>query len=234
MRIELNIWAGLGGCLAFLVTTTFAAEDSKAISLLNGTDLSNWQTVGGKGQNQWKFGRAAIDPANPGTLIVNGAGSELVSPRSGANLASQASFKDCLLQTEFMMAKDSNSGIKLMNIYEIQLFDSFGKPVPGKGDCGAVYQEAAPKVNACKKPGEWQTLVIQFRAPRFDEAGKKTANACFVKVSLNGQVIQENVELTRGTGAGGRVTKEQPAGPVYLQGDHGPVAFRNMTITPLD
>jgi hypothetical protein len=232
--MEMNIWAGISGCLAFLAAAALAAENTKTVSLLNGRDLSGWQTVGGKGKNQWEFGRAILDPANPRALRVDGPGPELVSPASGANLATQASFKDCLLQTEFMMAKDSNSGIKLMNIYEIQLFDSFGKAAADKGDCGAVYQEAAPKVNACKKPGEWQSLLIQFRAPRFDEAGNKTANACFVRVVLNGQAIQENVELARGTGAGGRVAKEKPAGPVYLQGDHGPVAFRNMSITPLN
>ena len=90
----------------------------------------------------------------------------------------------------------------------------------------------APRVNACKPAGEWQSLVIDFRAPRFDAQGRKTANACFVKVLLNGQVIQENVSLERGTGAGGRVAKEQALAPVYLQGDHGPVAFRHLTLTP--
>ena len=55
-----------------------------------------------------------------------------------------------------MLAKNSNSGIKMANIYEIQLLDSFGKAVAAKGDCGAVYQETAPSVNACKQAGEWQ------------------------------------------------------------------------------
>jgi len=96
-----------------------------------------------------------------------------------------------------------------------------------------VYQESAPKVNACRKPGEWQTLAIEFRAARFDESGKKTANAKFVKVTLNGQVVQENVEIAHGTNVS-RNAKEHPAGPVFLQGDHGPVAFRNLKITALN
>jgi len=88
-------------------------------------------------------------------------------------------------------------------------------------------------VNACKKPGEWQSLMIDFRAPRFDEAGKKTANAKFVKVTLNGQVVQDNVEIAHGTNVS-RNAKEHPTGPIYLQGDHGSVAFRNLKVTTLN
>jgi len=130
-------------------------------------------------------------------------------------------------------SEDSNSGIKLMDIYEIQIFDSYGKADPGKLDCGAIYSETAPLMNACKQPGEWQKLVIDFRAPRFDAAGNKTANAKFVKVTLNGQVVQDNVEIAHGTNVG-RNAKEHPTGPIYLQGDHGSVAFRNLNVTSLN
>ncbi len=74
--------------------------------------------------------------------------------------------------------------------------------------------------------------MIDFRAPRFDADGKKTANARFVKVTLNGQVIQENVEMEQQT-PGGLVGKERPQGPLMFQGNHGPVAFRNIKISPL-
>ena len=233
MSMKLNYWVSLAGCLAVLTTLAGAADNAKTISLLNGKDLSGWKTVG-KGDSQWKFGRAALDDADPKKLKVDGPGEELISPAKGLNLATEASFKDCLLEFEFMVSKNSNSGVKLMNIYEIQILDSFGKNPAGKSDCGAVYMEVAPKVNASKKPGEWQSLVIEFRGPRFDDAGAKTANAKFVKVILNGQLVQENVELARGTGGGGKTAKEKPEGPVYLQGDHGPVAFRNMKLTPLN
>ncbi|MCX6905560.1 MAG: DUF1080 domain-containing protein [Verrucomicrobia bacterium] len=231
--MKMNVRAGIAGCLAFLAAAALAADNSKTISLCNGKDLSGWKTVGGKGTNQWKFGKAALDAANPKKINVDGPGEDLISPQSGANLSTEASYKDCIVELEFMMAKNSNSGVKMMNIYEIQIFDSFGKEVAGKSDCGAVYQENAPKVNACKKPGEWQTLVIEFRAPRFDESGNKTANAKFVKVTLNGQVVQENVEIAHGTNVA-RTAKEHPTGPIYLQGDHGPVAFRNLKVTPLN
>ena len=69
-----------------------------------------------------------------------------------------------------MVPKGSNSGIYLMGEYEVQVLDSFGKPddKPGQGDLGAIYSAAAPKMNAAKKPGEWQKFVIEFQAPKFD------------------------------------------------------------------
>ena len=233
MRIEMTVRAAVIGCLVFLVTAALGAGQPKTILLFNGKVLTGWKTAGGKGTNQWQVGKAALDSTDPARLQVTGSGDELISLAKGVNLATEASFGDCILELEFMLTKKSNSGVKLMNIYEIQILDSFGKAVAGKGDCGAVYQEAAPKVNACKKPGEWQTLVIDFRAPRFDAAGKKVAAAKFVKVTLNGQVVQENVEVAHGTNVG-RNKPEYPAAPVFLQGDHGPVAFRNLKLTPLN
>jgi hypothetical protein len=89
-----------------------------------------------------------------------------------------------------------------------------------------------PNVNAAKPAGEWQTLSIVFQSPRFDENGKKTANAKFVKVVLNGTVLHENVEM-KGPTPGGLTGKEAPIGPLMLQGDHGAVAYRNLKVTPL-
>jgi hypothetical protein len=231
MKTKLSIGVVTG--LALLVAAAWAADNAPTISLFNGKDLTGWKTVGTKKTNQWVVGQAALDPADPGKLVKVGPGDELISPEKGLNLATEAAFQDCRLELEFMMAKNSNSGVKMMNIYEIQLLDSYGKAVPDKGDCGAVYKESAPKVNACKPAGEWQSLELEFRAPRFDAAGKKISNACFEKVTMNGQVIQEKVELTHGTNMGTNMI-EHALGPVYLQGDHGPVAFRHFKLTPLN
>src|SRR5438093_343659 len=92
-----------------------------------------------------------------------------------------------------------------------------------------LYGAAAPKTNAAKAPGEWQKMVIEFKAPRF-EGEKKTASAKFAKVTLNGQVIHENVEM-KGPTPSGITGKEAATGPLMFQGDHGPVAFRNIRIT---
>jgi hypothetical protein len=236
-----NFRSVIAVCLALVAAhlIAFGADSSKTISLFNGKDLTGWKTVG-RGTNQWTVGKAAMDPDAPAKLKVVGPGGELISTNRTVNLSSEAVFRDCIVELEFMVGKstpgnerDSNSGVKMMNIYEIQIFDSYGKATPGKTDCGAVYSETAPLVNACKRPGEWQKLVINFRAPRFDEAGNKTANATFVKVTLNGQVIQENVEIAHGTNVSHNA-KEHPTGPIYLLGDHGAVAFRNLNVTPLN
>jgi len=223
--------------LFITVPALFGAE-LKPVSLINGTDLNGWRTIG-NGSSEWTYGKAAMDPEHPAKLKVVGPGKELINTNRTVNLSSESSFGDCVVELEFMVGKstldneiDSNSGIKMMNIYEIQIFDSYGKEKLSKIDCGAVYSENAPLVNACKPPGEWQKLVIDFRAPRFDADGKKTANAKFVKVTLNGQVVQDNVEIAHGTNVG-RNAKEHPTAPIYLQGDHGSVAFRNLVVTPV-
>ena len=88
-------------------------------------------------------------------------------------------------------------------------------------------------MNAAKPAGEWQTLDLIFKAPRFDGAGKKPANARFVKVVLNGQLVHEDLELQAPTGHAWRLP-EVRRGPLMLQADHGPVAFRNIRIRPLE
>jgi hypothetical protein len=132
--------------------------------------------------------------------------------------------------------------VKFEGVYEIQIADSWGVKTPKGSDCGGIYPRAelkpkyhhidagfAPRVNACRAPGEWQTLEVIFQPPRFDADGKKTANARFVKVVLNGTLIHENVELESPTGNAWH-DKEKPTGPILLQGDHGPVAFRDVRV----
>ena len=98
------------------------------------------------------------------------------------------------------------------------------------GNAWRGYEGHPPSTNASKPPGEWQSFDITFRAPRYDDNGVKTENARFVKVVHNGITIHENVELTGPTHAP-VFEDEQPTGPIMLQGDHGPVAFRNITVT---
>jgi hypothetical protein len=131
-----------------------------------------------------------------------------------------------------MVPKGSNSGVYVMGEYEVQVLDSFGKKDVSDSDIGALYGAAPPKINASKPPGEWQKFEIEFRAPRFDESGKKVANAKFVKITLNGQVIQADVEM-KGPTPSGITGKESPTGPIMFQGDHGPVSYRNIKVSPV-
>jgi hypothetical protein len=119
-----------------------------------------------------------------------------------------------------------------MGEYEIQVLDSWGRTKMGSGDMGAIYSASPPAINACKKPGEWQKYIIEVQAPKFDAGGKKTENAKLLKVELNGQVLHENVVMT-GPTPGGVTGKEAPTGPLMFQGNHGPVAYRNIILKPL-
>ena len=118
-----------------------------------------------------------------------------------------------------------------MGEYEVQVLDSFGKKRVGRGDMGGIYGANAPRVNAAGEPGTWQKYIIEFQAPCFDAEGNKTANARFIKVTLNGQVLHEDVEMRKQT-PGGVTGREHPTGPLMFQGNHGAVAYRNIRITP--
>src|SRR5262245_20077208 len=213
----------------------FAEEPAKPF---NGTDLSGWK-FRDKNKSKWVVGRCTLDEKDEKKLSVavippqadGGPGArEMVNPSASSDIYIDAKFGDCIIEVEVMVPKGSNSGIYVMGEYEVQILDSYGKEKVGPGDMGGIYNNAAPKVNACKKPGEWQKFVIDFQAPRF-EGEKKTANAKFIKVTLNDQVIHENVEMKSQT-PGGLTGKEVAAGPLMFQGDHGPVAFRSIKITP--
>lgn len=226
------------GVLFALLGLASAAEE-KSVQPFNGSDLKGWKFKGDEKKSRWVVGRARMDDKNPSKLAVmplnpaadgGPAVRELINAEHGVDLYTEAKFGDCTVELEFMVPKGSNSGIYLMGVYEVQILDSYGKEKVGPGDLGGLYTTAAPKVNAAKKPGEWQKFVIEFQAPRFAE-GKKSANAKFLKVTLNGQVIHENVEM-KGATPGGLSGTESATGPLLFQGDHGPVAFRNIKITP--
>lgn len=160
---------------------------------------------------------------------------------TGGDLATRETFRDFHLHVEFRCPDmpnatgqgKGNSGIGLHARYEIQVLDSFGIEVPGKGDCGAVYGQRAPLVNACKPPMEWQSFDIIFRAPRFGE-NNAVVEKPRVTVLQNGIVIQNNVEIEGPTGIQWAADREPaPEGRIVLQ-DHGnAVAYRNIWIVPL-
>jgi Domain of Unknown Function (DUF1080)/PA14 domain len=145
---------------------------------------------------------------------------------------------DIELELELMVPKGSNSGIYLQGRYEVQILDSWGVKNPSYGDLGGIYRNwetkpgeiymgKAPLSNPAKAPGLWQKFKIIFQAPRFDTGGKKISNAKFISVELNGIKIHDNLEVPLPTG--GPIDKTETAkGPLMIQGDHGPVAFRNI------
>lgn len=163
----------------------------------------------------------------------------VVCHSNGSHLNTGIEHEDIELDIEFMVPKGSNSGIYFQGRYEVQIFDSWGKTEISDQDCGAIYasydeekeavkyEGVTPIVNAAKAPGLWQTFNILFRAPTFDGDGNKISNAKFEHVYLNGQLIQKDIDVPLPTRAH-MLEGEAPTGPIFFQGDHGQVAFRNM------
>jgi hypothetical protein len=246
MRLSLLRPFLLGG--AFLITAACigpVAGQTKDIELMPG-DLAAWKAPHG----DWtEVAGVELDPKNAKKFVAKegkGVWYNGVKGRT-ANLFSKQKFADIEVHLEFNIPKGSNSGIKFHGHYEIQIYDSFGKKEVSGEDCGGIYPRAEiknnkythidkgvpPKVNACKAPGEWQTLDVTFLAPRFDKEGKKIKNAMIARAVLNGQVIHEKQELLTPTGDRWQ-NAEMREGPLMLQADHGPVAFRNMRVKVLE
>ncbi len=215
-------------------------EQSDKVGLID-NDLSAFRRPTGN----WVIaGEVSLDPDDEKTLVWEDGTGVAVNGEKGRtrHLITRLEHGDVEAHIEFMMAKGSNSGVYFQGRYEVQILDSWGVEKPKYSDCGGIYQRwkdgkgyegRPPRVNAAKPPGEWQTFDVVFKAPRFDQNGNKTANAEFVKVVHNGVVVHENVSLTGPTRAS-LYQDEQPLGPLMLQGDHGPVAYRNVTIKKVE
>jgi hypothetical protein len=134
------------------------------------------------------------------------------------NLESDQSFWNFKLHVEYRVGKNSNSGIGLRGRYEVQILEDYGRP-PNKHSNGALYSRIVPSVNASKPAGEWQAYDIRL-------VGR------IVTVVLNDQKIIDRQEIEGLTAIAGNADEGQP-GPIILQGDHGPVEFRNIVLTPL-
>jgi hypothetical protein len=217
------------------------------MALFNGKDLSGWHGQDPKQPFQWLTTKGVIwerllGPTRlaamrqPGDRMLNGPNGRTV------NIVSDEKFGDSELYLEFMLAKGSNSGVYLHGLYEVQVFDSYGSTEPmSSSDGGGIYHRwidnqgvggSAPSRNASRPPGQWQSYHIWFQGPRFDAAGKKIQNAKFLRVVFNGFSVQNDVECEGPTRAHMDIP-EAATNPLMLQGDHGPVAFRNIYIRPL-
>lgn len=241
--VRLALWCGLALALLTGAARAQEASTAAAIDLLT-PGLTAWQ---GPLHDWAQAGTVASRADDPKLLSGSGSGPVLWNGATGKtpNIVTKDGFGDVVIDAEFLVPKDSNAGIKLHGHYEVQILDSYGHERVTASDCGGIYPRAemlpryhhidngyAPRVNASKPPGQWQTLQIVFRAPRFDAQGRKIADAQFESVVLNGQVVQERLSVPCPTGHNWR-NKEMARGPILLQGDHGPVAFRKLTVREL-
>ena len=201
------------------------APPSDAIVLFDGTGLGQWTDA--KGQPaKWKVENGSMEsvPKTGGIRTVKG-------------------FGDCQLHVEWMAPSPAkgtgqdrgNSGVFLMDLYEVQVLDCYGNTTYADGMTAAIYGQYPPLVNACRPPGEWQTYDIVFHRPRFAKDGKVAAPARMT-VFHNGILVHECDVLTGPTAHKARPPYQAHADklPISLQ-DHGhPVRYRNIWLRELE
>ena len=180
------------------------------VELFNGTNLDGWEPVEPKAFNGWH--------ADQG-LLINTQEREAGQPhRSFANLRTVAEFEDFSLHAETRVPKNGNSGIYLRGTDEVQIFDSYGKPLDAH-NMGAIYSRITPTAAAEKPAGEWQTVDILYVAQH-------------ATVVLNGIKIIDNQPVLGPTGGALWPEMDRP-GPIYLQGDHTGIEYRNLILRPV-
>jgi hypothetical protein len=212
--------------------------------LLNGQSTAGWHAANGKPLEWFTTREVRWENQRPNLLLAAPApGDTLVNGPTGrtSHLVSDQKFGDVELYLEFLIPKDSNSGVYLHGLYEVQIKDTYGVKESTVHDCGAIYERwidgkgvggTPPLVNATRPAGQWQSYEIWFRAPRFEKSGRKVENARFLRVLQNGILVQENA-VAEGPTRASLDIPEAPGNPLMLQGDHGAVAFRNIYIRPL-
>jgi hypothetical protein len=191
---------------------------SDAIALFDGKDLSQW-----KGGDQWIV--------KDGYAISN-----------KTSIETKRGFGSCQLHVEWAAPEKvvgegqgrGNSGVFMMNTYEIQILDSHNNKTYFDGQCGSIYKQWPPLVNACRKPGQWQSYDIIFYAPVFKEG--KLASPARITMMHNGVLVHHNQEIYGPTGH--RILAKydkpiEPKRPLTLSGHNNPVRFRNIWIRPL-
>lgn len=209
----------LAACAAVAQHCVTTAPPADAVVLFDGDDASAWVQKGTLEPCQW--------------LV---AGGTLTATKS--DLQTKQQFGDHILHLEFRVPYmpghegqgRGNSGVYMHGIYEIQVLDSYGLE-PGTGDCGGIYGQAPPRVNACLPPGTWQSYDILFRAPRYDADGN-LAEKALLTVLHNGIMIHDHVATAVTPGGVDRDPKGP--GPLMLQYHGSPVSFRNIWVVPLD
>jgi hypothetical protein len=193
-----------------------APVPSDAIVLFDGKDLSRWRT------NEWSVQAGEI---------VAGYGS----------LRTKEEFGDIQLHLEWLAPADfegswdnrGNNGVMLLGLYEIQIFDSYNEKLYPDGQAAAVYAQTPPLVNACRKPGQWQSYDMVFRAPRYE--GDKLVAPPRLTMFHNGVLVHLDQEIYGETGHKvlPRNRRKISRGPLVLAGHHCPVRFRNIWLRKL-
>lgn len=183
----------------------------KPVTLFNGKDLSGWKLTSDGDANGWS--------AEDGLLVNNPVQEEGKPHKHYGNLRTEKEFEDFNLKCDVLVGPKGNSGIYLRGIYEVQVSDTYGQPLDAH-NMGGIYSRITPTSAAEKPAGEWQNYDI-------------TLCDRHITVVLNGKKIIDNQPLLGCTG-GALWSDEFKPGPIYLQGDHTGISYRNIVLTPIE
>ena len=196
---------------------------SDAIVLFDGKDLSAWESTNGQ-PAQWTV--------HDGVFTVN---------KKTGDIQTKQKFNNYQLHIEWCVPENitgtsqgrGNSGVFLQGLYEIQILDNYGNETYANGQAGSIYKQTPPLVNACRKPGCWNSYDIIYTAPRFREDGSVQSHG-HVTVLHNGVLVQNNTAILGTTEfIGFPKTVVHGKGPIVLQDHHNPIRFRNIWIREL-
>jgi hypothetical protein len=192
--------------LALVLCAAGAVAEEGFKPLFNGKDTTGWHLRNPKGHNSW-----TIEDGILKNTVKQG--------EHGTDLVTDQKFWNFTVKYEYMVPDNSNSGLYLRGRHELQILGDYKKGKPSLGGNGAIYQVKAPSEFASKPGGEWQTAEATI-------VGNK------ISMTLNGKKIHDNVECNKATGSEIDNKLNEP-GPIFLQGDHGTVWFRNIEIKEL-
>ncbi|MBI3881347.1 MAG: DUF1080 domain-containing protein [Verrucomicrobia bacterium] len=190
-----------------LTLNLIAADSAGFVPLFNGKDTAGWHLRREKGHNSWSI--------EPGGVLKN----TVNTGEHGTDLVTDKKFWNFTVRYEFMTPDNSNSGFYLRGRHEIQILGDHKSGKASLTGNGAIYNFKAPDVFATKPAGEWQTVEARIVDNK-------------ITVILNGKKIHDQVECNQATGSEIDKNVTEP-GPLFLQGDHGTVSFRNVSIKEL-
>jgi len=186
--------------------------------LLGGERLEGWVQSAGKTPTNWQFADRILTVGHR----------DVMTDKTFGNFELHVEFNVPYMPDAHGQAR-GNSGVYLTGNYEIQILDSYGLKIRDN-DCGAIYHQITPTVNACKPPLQWQTYDVTFHKAKLDNG--QVVKKARVTVIQNGIKIIDNAEISPSPGGAG--TPEGQDGPILLQ-DHGnPVQYRNIWINPVE
>jgi len=194
-----------------------------ALVLFDGKTLDNWTKTDGKSAAAWKL-------LDGGIAQVNGTGNIITKEKFDGHFKMHVEFRVPYMPKASGQGR-GNSGVYVMGLYEIQILDSYNNDTYYDGQAASIYKQHPPMVNACRKPGEWQTYDIIWEGPRFDRQGKLLKPA-LVTVLQNGVVVQNHFELSGATSFVEKphYTPHPSKMPMGLQYHGNPVRFRNIWV----